>query len=117
MHHSDGVGPMDDCAADGGLFRVDTDARGVPRVAVFGEIDIATVDVLRDALSSARASCETVTIDLSGVTFIGSCGLTLLLQAHREAEGEGRRIALTQAAPCVERALRISGYEQIFRWV
>jgi anti-sigma B factor antagonist len=116
MHDSEGVGPMD-FAADRGLLRVDTAQRGVPGVAVFGEIDIATVGVLRDALSRVRASSGTLTIDLSGVTFIGSCGLTVLMQAQREAERDGRQLALAQVAPCVERALQISGYETIFRRV
>jgi anti-anti-sigma factor len=97
----------------GGL-RVDADARGFPQVAVFGEIDIATVGVLRDALN-IRSSRKTLTVDLSGVTFIGSCGLTLLLEAQREAAREGREIALTRTAPCVDRLLQISGCEPVLR--
>jgi anti-anti-sigma factor len=116
MYHASDSAEPSETSAYGGLLRVDVLERARPRVAVFGEIDIATVDLLRDALRTAAAGSDEVTVDLSGVTFIGSTGLTLLLQMHAQAEREGRRIALTGVACCVRWILQVSGCEQRLHW-
>jgi anti-anti-sigma factor len=114
-HASDSAGPGEPSTC-GALLRVDVREHARPRVAVFGEIDIATVGLLRDALRTAAAASDVVTVDLSGVTFIGSTGLTLLLQMHAQAERDGRRIALTDVAGCVRWILQVSGCEQRLHW-
>src|SRR5687767_573400 len=50
-----------------------------------GEIDLSSVAALRRELDAARAEAVTVLLDLSGVTFIDSSGLHLLLHASHSS--------------------------------
>ena len=74
------------------------------RIVVRGELDIATVPQLEQHVAS-DGSADAVTLDLSGVTFIDSTGLRLLLEAHRSI-GDRLRI---RASPACERLFEITG--------
>jgi anti-sigma B factor antagonist len=50
-----------------------------------GEIEASTVAAVRRELDAARDEGTTVLLDLSGVTFMDSTGLTLLLDATRDS--------------------------------
>jgi anti-sigma B factor antagonist len=50
-----------------------------------------------------------VVIDLSGVGFIDSSGLRVLVEAHQRAEAEARRLVLSGPSRQVLRLLEISG--------
>lgn len=55
-------------------------------VSVSGEIDIATTDQLSEALGAGlRSGPKGLICDLSGVSFLGAAGLTVLLVARRRA--------------------------------
>ena len=81
---------------------------GVSRVVVRGELDIATVPRLRDALTDVQASgAREVALDLSGVSFIDSTGLHLLLS---HARGDARDTKLwTIASSAVRRVVELAG--------
>jgi anti-sigma B factor antagonist len=55
------------------------DAEGVTLLAVAGEIDMSNVAGFRDALSQAGADGTGFTVDLTGVGYLDSAGLTALL--------------------------------------
>ena len=77
---------------------------------VAGKIDLATVDQFEDALRQAIAALEkVVVIDLSGVEYIDSTGITALLQAETSSRGDVDRIQfLNKFQPDVEALLRVS---------
>ncbi len=54
-------------------------------VRATGEIDMSTMALLRRELDMARGEAATALLDLSGVTFIDSTGLHLLLEASRSS--------------------------------
>lgn len=58
-------------------------------VAVGGEIDLATVDALVDALASRSPGETDLVLDLSATTFIDSTGIRVLVEAHRDGERHG----------------------------
>ena len=58
-----------------------------------GEIDLAVADQFTEALQASIAS-GTTSVDLSGVTFIDSMGLCILLMAGRRLEGLGPLVLL-----------------------
>jgi anti-sigma B factor antagonist/stage II sporulation protein AA (anti-sigma F factor antagonist) len=64
------------------------DDGGGLRVAVRGELDIATAPRLEAALSDASAA--SVRVDLRGLTFTDSTGVRALLQATEDARAAGR---------------------------
>ncbi|WP_329793588.1 STAS domain-containing protein [Lentzea sp. DG1S-22] len=74
-----------------GLLRV---RRHDAVVALTGEVDLTTSDLLRSELALACASGDgDVVVDFTGLTFIGSSGLHVLIETA-EALGERRLVLL-----------------------
>src|SRR4051794_24069228 len=83
-------------------------------LAVAGEVDVASVDALREALAHADDDPpRDVWIDLTGVDFIDSTGLTVLVLAHRRLDDPVRRLALICPAGPVRRVLAIAGIDRV----
>ena len=75
-----------------------------------GEIDIATLPTLADALSEAVAGqTEVVTIDLSMLDFLDVCGVRELLSVRDTLRAQGRQLDLQMPSPRVEMVLAIVG--------
>jgi len=86
------------------VFTVDHRLHYQTRLAVTGEIDIATADSLTAAATSAlQASTRLLILDLAGVTFCGAVGITALVKIHRTASTAGASLALTNVGPPVQR--------------
>lgn len=84
-------------------------------VHVRGELDVASVDVLRTALDGALdAGAGDVDVDLSPTTFCDSTCLDVLFAAQRRLEGAGRRLRLVDPAPRVVRVLELSATRSMF---
>jgi anti-anti-sigma factor len=74
-------------------------------VKAIGELDIATASSLREAIEiAARDSSVTLRVDLSGVTFIDSTGLRVMLDAD---ERYGTRVEFVPSQ-AVERLLALT---------
>jgi anti-anti-sigma factor len=73
-------------------------------VRLIGELDIATVPTLKDALAPL-AGQGPVTLDLSELTFIDSSGLHAILQFSSSLNGDG--LTLANASQSVSRLLEI----------
>jgi anti-sigma B factor antagonist len=82
---------------------------GCLTIGVAGEVDLATVPSLEQALAEGAAEePNAIVVDLTRCVFIDSSGLALLVRSARA--GDSRRIvALASANGQVERALEISG--------
>ena len=64
-------------------------------VVVAGELDLATIPRLRAELESSElAAVDAVVVDLSGVTFMDSSGLALLLDFERALRERQGRLAI-----------------------
>jgi anti-anti-sigma factor len=89
---------------------------GTVRVAVIGEVDIATATVLRDrlldALDGQRPSV--LEVDLAGVTFLDCAGLGALLAARNAAVRTGGQMRVTHPQPFVRRILAVTGLLTLF---
>jgi anti-sigma B factor antagonist len=100
------------------LLTVDIDARGsAVVVSVRGELDLATVPVLRERLDSLGDVAEApspLVIDLSAVTFIGSAGLALLVELHDKCDVRGTSMAIVVAGNVVPRAIQVTALDQVF---
>lgn len=90
-------------------------AEGVVNVTVTGEIDLANVAQLRNALSPlvADTSVRLVGCDLSGVSFVSCSGLTVLLDARQALLERGAMLRLVAASPAVLRPIRMTGLAQL----
>ena len=81
-------------------------------VAVSGELDIASVEQLeRVLLDVEQADGEPIVLDLTGLDFIDSTGLRLVLDANARCGGPNGRLAIA-GSPAVERLLDIVGLRE-----
>lgn len=75
-----------------------------------GELDVASRDRLRSAISSALENHPPLlVVDLSGLAFIDCAGLSVLVWAHKHLAGRGHRLLITGANPAVQRLLHLTG--------
>ena len=82
-------------------------------VAPSGELDIATVELLERALLEVeRADSARIVLDLSGLSFIDSTGLRLLLDVNERCGGAADRLRVIAGSPAVERLLDIVGLRE-----
>lgn len=84
-------------------------------VTLRGECDLTNADVLRErllALLGSQTSC--VILDLAGLTFIDSSGLTALVVADRRARELGGTIVLAGARKIVARVLSLTALDKHF---
>lgn len=81
-------------------------------VAPTGELDIATVDAVRDE-AGRRAPGEALVIDLSGLTFLDTSAIALVVEAYRAAAQQGFTLRIVRARPHVQRVFEIAGLEGV----
>ncbi len=83
---------------------------GAAVVTVSGELDLAVVDDLRAALARPEAQAETLILDLRGVTFIDSSGLSVIVASHQRMRTAHGRFAVVVARPsAVQRLFELCG--------
>ncbi|MEU1037861.1 STAS domain-containing protein [Streptomyces sp. NPDC005551] len=87
---------------------------GIQVVALHGEVDHDVQDVFSRALLAGedRAPLRTV-VDLSGVTFMDSSGINVIVAAHRRAAGARGWLRIAGAQGFVLRVLQIVGLDDL----
>lgn len=94
---------------------VDTTMPGRIIVNVHGEIDMFTAPQLRKSLLSCTDNPDThIVVDLSEVSFLGSTGLQLLIEALQQARSSGATLSLVSASRHVIRPLTLTGLDEVF---
>ncbi len=95
-------------------FRVEAHAQGDTQVlAVSGELDLAAASSLEEELDRALTSgSQLIVIDLKGLDFIDSTGLSVLVRAHQRAQEAGLNLGLVNPGAQVERLLSLTGLAQ-----
>jgi anti-sigma B factor antagonist len=86
-------------------------------VRAAGEIDITTVTALRREVEAAREAATTVLLDLSGVTFIDSTGLHLLLEASHSSAVSDWGFFVVRPSEVVQRLIQVSGTADLLTMV
>jgi anti-anti-sigma factor len=80
-------------------------------VEITGELDLATVGVVQNALQSVMETKRSITLDLRGLSFMDSTGLRVILEIDATARQDGFNFAVVRAPESVQRIFRISGVE------
>jgi anti-sigma B factor antagonist len=80
--------------------------------AVVGEIDAHSAPAISAAL--AHLPGDTIMLDLSGVEFVDSSGLRVLIEAHQRMQGDGGSLVLARPSGVVRRLFDISGVTDYF---
>ena len=78
------------------------------RLVLRGELDVAAVSALSDAIGEILDAGGSITLDLHQVTFIDSTGLRTIIGAARDLEGRGP-LVLERPSPRVVEVLDIAG--------
>jgi anti-sigma B factor antagonist len=103
-----GQGPGEPVSELLSITRSDDD-RGVV-LALSGELDVLSAPELEMHLTGlASEACPRVLLDLSGLTFVDSSGVSVLVKAKHEAEESGRRVTLRSPTEQVRQVFAVVG--------
>jgi anti-sigma B factor antagonist len=84
-------------------------------LTVAGDLDYHTAGRLRGTLDELPLDeAAGVIIDLSGLTYCDSTGVSVLVTAYRRARAAGRPLALAGLNPDLTRVFRVIGLDQVF---
>ena len=93
-----------------GLAATVSDESAVTVVALRGEADRATLDVLVEALSAVIADrAGDIVVDLAETEFMDTAALRAILTARTTLEGRGRHLTLRSPSRCAGRLLTVFG--------
>ena len=96
--------PLDD-------FRVQVRCEGTMAViSPHGEIDVATVDAVREQVAACEADASTLVLDLRGVAFMDTSGLQLVFELHRRATEGTFAFAVVRGPRQLQRLFDIAGF-------
>jgi anti-sigma B factor antagonist len=95
-------------------FRVEASSSGVRRVDLIGELDLAASPELSSVLDGYVAAGGDLTVDLSGVTFLDSTALSVLVRARTRLSSAGSRLIVSDPSPVVVRILHLAGLVGLF---
>lgn len=83
-------------------------------IRLSGELDLATADDVEKELARVEATdAGSIVLDLSGLTFMDSTGVRLVVNAHTRTRAEGRRLTLMRGQAAVQRVMELSGVDAL----
>lgn len=83
---------------------------GVSRIAIDGELDLASAANLAASIADAeRASPTAIVLDFNDVSFIDCAGLDVLLRTSQDAEANGHTLLLFGADRAAQRLFQLTG--------
>jgi anti-sigma B factor antagonist len=113
MGGAEQAGP-DDVRVPQPRFTVDVRTEGdLVTLRVGGELDLAVARRFRAALYPYAGPGRTVELDLTGLEFLDSSGLQLLVSAAKSARADGWTLRIKPPAGRARQALTIAGMERV----
>jgi anti-sigma B factor antagonist len=100
------------------MFSVSSERHGdgLGVIVLVGEVDIYTAPRFKECmLELLDEGVEKLLVDLSGVTFIDSTALGVLIGGLRRVHDAEGAMALVVATSAVERVLTITGLDRVFK--
>lgn len=101
------------------ILELDTEDRGgLLQVSLRGELDLSTVEKVEDELRRVEERADKLLVlDLSGLTFLDSTGLRLMVTADQRARKAGRRLAIVKGPETVHRVFTITKLDERLQMV
>jgi anti-anti-sigma factor len=82
----------------------------VHTIRLTGELDIATADRVEEVLREAESGdADAIVLDLSGLTFMDSTGVRLVLSANARSRADSNRFGVRRGTRAVQRVFELSG--------
>jgi anti-anti-sigma factor len=86
----------------------------VVRIAVGGELDMASAPALAGSLEGAElGGTRAIILDLRDTTFIDSSGLRAILKASQHAKSNGHQLAIVGVNPSARQLFELTGTEDL----
>jgi anti-sigma B factor antagonist len=86
---------------------------GLVRLVLRGELDLSTVSKVEEELRRAEAGePELLVLDLSGLNFLDSTGLRLIVRTDQRVREQGRRLAIVKGPDTVQRVFSITRLDE-----
>ncbi|MDA0174435.1 STAS domain-containing protein [Solirubrobacter taibaiensis] len=83
-----------------------------------GELDISTVDEVERLLKGTlEGGAKRIVVDLRGLTFMDSTGITLLTRYNNAAGRDGYDLALIQGDERIVRLFSLTGLDEYFTFI
>ena len=88
---------------------------GYPVVTVSGEIDLYTAPRFSEALADAVRTANVLVVDLSGISYIDSAGLSVLLLTHKRLSARGASLYVVSppSNPGVRRVMEVTRLDSL----
>ena len=94
------------------LAIVPHDEDGTQRIVLTGELDVSTVPAFNKRVSELRhQGFHSIVLDLSGITFLDSTGLSAILVTEMHARMRGQRFSVVEGPPHVNELFRLTGVD------
>ena len=101
--------------AGGARIEDESENRTAAVFSAYGELDLRVTPELQDRIDSAiEGGAERIVVDLSGVTFVDSMALGVLLGAVNRLRRRGGIVRLVVPSPDLRRIFEISHLDQVF---
>ncbi len=96
------------------ILEFDTQERdGVTSVHLRGELDLSSAERVERELERVESERpELIVLDLSGLTFLDSTGLRLIVTADQRARQSDRRLAVVRGPATVQRVFTITKLDE-----
>ncbi len=86
----------------------------ITHVAILGRLDIQGVSSIQNQfVFNTTARRKATLVDVSGVTFIASMGMGMLVSAAKSLQRQGVKMVLLNPTELVQRALESAGIQQV----
>jgi anti-anti-sigma factor len=89
------------------IIKKQYDSHGAVLFRVEGELDLTEVARVKSALLPEIQPVARIVIDLSGVTYLDSAGIGILIGLHRKAQGQDASLRVAAPSTGVARILKI----------
>ncbi len=87
-----------------------------PTIVLHGELDPHTAPLLERALSDLQSGgAGDVVLDLSGLEFMDSSGLRVVISAHKDLEAAGAKLTLRHPTATIGRLLDVTNLRSHLR--
>lgn len=102
-----------------GQFDLSSTREGdIHSIHLFGELDLASVPRLEHELARAEGTdARLIILDLSGLLYIDSTGVRLLLSAHARSRADRDRLTLIRGTGDVQRVFELCGVADVLPFV
>ncbi len=83
-------------------------------ISLSGSVDVNSAIELRTVVKDLLQEGAKILVDLGGVNFIDSSGLSVFTKAYQISQNVGAQIILAGPQPAVSKVFALTGFEKVF---